>query len=138
MALILAYVAEDPYGVDLVQRMFESIAGWSGMQLDVLRYHSNKRHVSETPTKLAEAYELGRSLAGWTAPKLALRCPLAACRMPAADHEALALHVVMAADEDHLAWKREHLSEVHTLANTAVLVKEALAVLRRESGSASP
>jgi multimeric flavodoxin WrbA len=137
MVLILAYFAEDPYGVELVERMFESIAGWSGMGLDVLRYHSHERHVSEAPEKLAEAYELGRSLAGWVAPKLTLRCPLANCRMPAADDEALARHVVMAADESHLAWKREHLSAVHALANTAALVQEALGVLRHGQGGAS-
>lgn len=131
LVLVLAYFAEDPYGVDLVERMFESIAGWSGLRLDVVRYHSHKSHVREAPGKLAEAYELGRSLADWTPPTLAVRCSLEDCRMPLADDEALALHLVMAAGEDHLAWKREHLSEVHTIANTAMLVREALDVLRR-------
>ncbi len=131
LILILAYFAEDPYGVDLVERMFESIAGWSGLRLDVIRYHSDARHVREAPEKLDEAYELGRSLAGWTAPELATRCPLGTCRMALADDEALALHLVMAAGEDHLAWKREHLSEVHSIANTGALVREALGVLRR-------
>lgn len=132
MVLILAYSAEDPYGVELVERMFESIAGWCGMRLDVLRYHSHERHVSESPDKLAEAYALGQSLVGWVAPELTLRCPLSNCRMPAASLDALALHVVMAADESHLAWKREHLSEVHTLANTGMLVGEARGILQQE------
>ncbi len=133
LVLVLAYFAEDPYGVDLVQRMFESIAGWCGARLDVLRYHSADRHVKEAPEKLAEAYELGRSLAGWAAPDLIVRCPLETCRMPAADDRALALHLVMAADDHHLAWKREHLSATHSLANTAELVREALGVLQHST-----
>jgi hypothetical protein len=135
LVLALAYFAEDPYGVELVERMFESICGWSGMRLDVLRYHSNERHVREAPQKLAEAFELGRSIAGWVPPQLALRCSLPQCRMPAADEQALARHLVMAADEEHLAWKREHLSAVHTLANTRQLVEEAVALLRRQAES---
>jgi putative NADPH-quinone reductase len=131
LALVLAYFAEDPYGVDLVQRMFESITGWCGARLDVVRYHSAERHVKEVPEKLAEAYELGRSLAGWTAPDLTTRCPLPTCRMPAADDQALARHLVMAADDQHLAWKHDHLSATHSLANTSTLVREALDVLRR-------
>jgi len=54
-----------------------------------------------------------------------------------AGNEALALHLVMAADEDHLAWRREHLSEVHTIANTGALVRETLDVLRGASERAS-
>lgn len=131
LVLVLAYFAEDPYGVDLVVRMFESICGWSGMGLDVVRYHSDAQHVREAPDALARAFEFGTSLAGWTPPTLTVRCPLETCRMPAADDRALAGHLVMAAGEDHLAWKRDHLTAVHTLANTAELVEEALAVLRR-------
>ncbi len=137
LVLLLAYFAEDPYGVDLVERMFESIAGWSGMKLDVVRYHSNERHVREVPEKLAEAERLGRSLAGWTAPHLAARCSLPTCGMPVANDEALALHLVMAADENHLAWKRDHLSAVHTLCNTEELTREALAALRRSESTAT-
>ena len=137
LVLLVAYFAEDPYGVDLVERMFESIAGWCGAGLDVVRYHSADRHVREVPEKLAEAYELGRSLAGWAPPALAVQCPLERCRMAFAGDEALALHLVMAAGDDHLAWKREHLSEVHTIANTAALVGETLAVLRRAPGKAN-
>jgi hypothetical protein len=138
LVLLLAYFAEDPYGVDLVERMFESIAGWSGLYLDVIRYHSDVRHVREVPDKLAEAYELGRSLAGWRPPALQVRCPIETCRMLLADDEALALHLVMAAGEDHLAWKREHVSEVHTIANTAALVREALEVVRRTREEGNP
>jgi len=129
--LLLAYSAEDPYGVDLVERMFESIAGWCGAGLDVIRYHSARGPVREAPEKLAEAIALGRRLAGWSPRPLAVRCPLERCRMPFADNRALALHLVMAADEDHLEWKRAHLSKIHTLANTSKLAKEALAVLER-------
>ncbi len=53
--------------------------------------------------------------------------------MPFADAEALALHRVMAAGDDHLDWKRTHLSETHTLANTPKLVREALALLQRDA-----
>jgi len=133
LVLALAYFAEDPYGVDLVVRMFEAICGWSGMELDIVRYHSDERHVREAPEKLTEAYELGRSIAAWTPPTLAAQCELPRCRMALADDRALALHLVMAAGEDHLAWKRKHLSAVHTLANTDQLVEEALAVIRKES-----
>jgi multimeric flavodoxin WrbA len=133
-ALVLAYFAEDPYGVDLVERMFESITGWCGAGLDVVRYHSADRHVRESPEKLEEAYELGRSLAGWRPPQLTVQCSIGQCRMPLADENALALHLVMAAGDDHLAWKREHLSAVHRLDNTKELVREALAVLRSDRG----
>jgi hypothetical protein len=51
--------------------------------------------------------------------------------MPFADAEALALHLVTAAGDDHLDWKGTHPSETHTLANTSKLAKEALAVLER-------
>ena len=135
LVLLLAYFAEDPYGVDLAVKMFESICGWSGMRLDVIRYHSDERHVREAPEKLSEAFALGKSIAGWAPPALQARCSLETCRMPVADDRALALHLVMAAGEDHLAWKREHLSAVHTLANTNELVEEALAVLRRQTAA---
>lgn len=40
LVLITAYFAEDPYGVELVIRTFESISGWAGMGFDVVRFHS--------------------------------------------------------------------------------------------------
>lgn len=133
LLLVLAYFAEDPYGVDLVQRMFESIAGWCGMKLDVLRYHAHERPVLEAPEALSSAFDLGRSAAGWVPPDLTEVCPLPGCRMPLSNDAALAMHLVMAAGEEHLAWKRDHLSQIHTLANTPERVAEALAVVRRTS-----
>ena len=134
LVLVLAYFAEDPYGVDLVERMFESICGWCGARLDTLRYHSADRHVRESPEKLDEAFELGRSLARWCPPDQKACCPLEECRMPLADENALALHLVMAAGDSHLAWKRRNLSAVHRLDNTKALVREALAVVQAEQG----
>jgi len=128
LVVILSYIAEDPYGVDLVVRMFESITQWCGMRLDVIRHHAAKGPVADLPAKLEEAASLGRSLAGWQPRPLAQTCAL--CRMQFPDVDALAAHHVMAAGEDHLQWKREHLSAVHTLANTAALKQEAAEVLR--------
>jgi len=130
LVLLLAYSCEDPYGVDLVVRMFESICGCYGMGLDVIRYQSDKRHVREATEKLAEALELGKSLVGWAPPALTVRCE--ACKAALPDDRALAIHHVQAADEVHMAWKRDHISAVHTLANTDQLVEEALAVIRKE------
>lgn len=129
LVLLLAYSCEDPYGVDLVVRMFESICGCYGMGLDVVRYQSDVRHVREAPEKLAEAFALGTSLAGWAPPTLAVRCET--CQTALADERALAVHRVQAADEDHMAWKRAHLSAVHALTNTDSLVEDALAVIRQ-------
>jgi multimeric flavodoxin WrbA len=128
LVLILSYIAEDPYGVDLVVRMFESITQWCGMRLDVIRHHAAKGPAAESQDKLQEAYALGRSLGGWTPLPLKVACSL--CRMQFADVPSLAAHHVMAADEDHLGWKRDHLSAVHTLSNTCELEREAAQVLR--------
>jgi len=129
LVLITAYFAQDPYGVDLAVKMFESITGWAGMGLDVIRYHSPKGHVREDQEKLAEAYRLGQSLARWQKPKLKFLCPVKGCGFYFQDIEHLAMHLVMAAGDDHLAWKAKHLSAVHTLDNTQVLKQEAIRLL---------
>ena len=41
------------------------------------------------------------------------------------------MHLVMAAGDDHLAWKAENLSAVHTLANTHQLVDETRSILEK-------
>ena len=128
LAVILSYLSEDPYGVDLAVRMFESITQWCGMGLDVIRHHAAKGQAADLPDKLAEARSLGRSLAAWRPSSLQETCAL--CRMQFPSIAALAAHYVMAADEDHLRWKRAHLSAVHTLENTDELRKEAAQVLR--------
>ncbi|MDD4903456.1 MAG: flavodoxin family protein [Candidatus Bipolaricaulis sp.] len=134
LVLILSYIAEDPYGVDLVVRMFESITQWCGMGLDVIRHHAAKGPAADLPAKLEEAAALGRSLAGWQPRPLTQACAL--CRMQFPDVDALAAHHIMAAGEDHLQWKREHLSARHTLANTAALKREAAKVLRSPRAAA--
>ncbi len=136
LVLILSYIAEDPYGVDLVVRMFESITQWCGMGLDVVRHHAAKGRAADLPEKLDEARALGRSLAGWQPLPLTEICTL--CRMQFPSIEALAAHHVMAADEDHLQWKRDHLSAAHTLENTNALKKEAAQVLRARGPAANP
>jgi multimeric flavodoxin WrbA len=128
LVLILSYIAEDPYGVDLAVRMFESITQWCGMGLDVIRHHAAGGRAADLPEKLLEARSLGRSLAAWRPLPLEEACAL--CRMQFPSIEALAAHHVMAADEDHLQWKRDHLSAVHTLENTNALKNEAARVLR--------
>lgn len=130
LVFLTTYGCEDPYGVDLLVRMFESICGCYGTGLDVIRYLADKRPVREATEKLAEAFDLGKSLAGWVPPTLTVRCET--CKTTLADEHALAIHRVQAADEIHMAWKRDHLSAVHTLANTSQLVEETLAVIRRE------
>lgn len=129
LVFVTAHFAEDPYGVELAIKMFESIAGWSGMGLDVIRHHSPKGHVREDQEKLTEAYELGRSFAQWQKPELTIRCPIADCGFCFPDVDHLALHVVMAAGDSHLIWKAEHLSTVHTLENTQALKQEAIGLL---------
>jgi multimeric flavodoxin WrbA len=108
--LLTAYFAEDPYGVDLVIRMLESITGWAGMGFDAVRYHVDRGHVREDEAKLREAHELGRQFEGPDARPLSVRCPIGTCGFAFQDVGRLAAHVVMAAGEDHLAWKRRHLS----------------------------
>jgi multimeric flavodoxin WrbA len=138
LILLTAYFAEDPYGVELVVRMFESITGWAGMGLDVIRYHSAKRHVREDATVLRKAYDLGRGFQGPDRRPLSFRCPLETCGFAFQDVGRLAMHMVMAAGEDHLQWKAEHLSAVHTLSNTHELATEAETYLRRAGESEAP
>lgn len=130
LTLITSYFAEDPYGVDLVVKMFESITGWAGMGFDVVRHHAADCHVREDESKLREAYELGRSFPGPDRRPLTVRCPLETCPFAFPDVERLAAHLVMAADAHHLRWKAEHLSASHTLLNTRRLMAEAAEVLR--------
>ena len=129
LVLITAYLAEDPYGVDLMVKMFESIAGWAGMSLHVIRFHSEFHHVREEPRKLREAFDLGRSFAGRGRPALSIACPVKGCgfRFRRVDHAAT--HVVMAAGHEHLQWKAEHLSQRHALSNTDILVEEVQALV---------
>jgi multimeric flavodoxin WrbA len=129
LVFITAYFAEDPYGVGLAVKMFESIAGWAGMGLDILRYHSAKGHVRNDSGKLAEAYALGASFANWRKPTLNIHCPVAGCGFAFPTLDRLALHLVMAAGDDHLRWKSEYLSAVHTLSNTPALTAETRRVL---------
>ena len=136
LVLILSYIAEDPYGVDLAVRMFESITQWCGMGLDVIRHHAARGKAADLPDKLEEARSLGRSLAQWRPAELHEACAL--CHMPFPDVDALAAHHIMAAGEDHLRWKRERLSALHTLANTDTLRKEAARVLRAERAAQEP
>jgi len=129
LVLVTAYVAEDPYGVGLMVKTFESIAGWAGMELHVVRFHSARGHVRGDVDKLAEAYQLGRSFAGWERPALTVRCPVEGCGLAFRDRDHAALHIVMAAGDEHLEWKGKQLSAVHTLENTADLVQEARRLL---------
>jgi hypothetical protein len=126
LVFITAYFAEDPYGVDLAVRMFESIAGWAGMGLDVVRYNSAQRHVRDDADTMAEAYELGASFADWRKPQLRIPCPIETCAFVFPTLDRLAMHLVMAAGDDHLAWKAKHLSAIHTLDNTQTLKQELI------------
>ncbi len=129
LVFITAYVGEDPYGVDLAVKMFESITGWAGMGLDVVRYHSAKGHVRDDAEKMEEACELGASFADWQKPILRMPCPVETCGFVFPDLDRLAMHLVMAAGEEHLAYKAEHVSAVHTLDNTQELKQELLDLL---------
>ncbi|MBU0596039.1 flavodoxin family protein [Candidatus Bipolaricaulota bacterium] len=136
LVLITAHLAEDPYGVDLVVKMFESIAGWAGMDFRAVRFHSETGSVHENETKLAEAYKLGHSFADWTRPELFARCPVGGCGFLFRSPEHAARHLVMASGGEHLRWKADRLSAVHTLLNTDQLVQEALTLLGEESQTA--
>jgi len=129
LVFLTAHFAQDPYGVELAIKMFESMTGWAGMGFDVLTYHSPKGHVREDAAKLAEAYELGRSFLNWQKPELLIPCPIEGCGFKFPDHDRLAMHIVMAAGDGHLLWKAKHLSAVHTLENTQALKREALDLL---------
>lgn len=130
LVLLTAHVAQDPYGVELVIKMFESIAGWAGMSFDVLRFHSARGHVRDDKKTLAKAYELGRSFADWERPTLSVPCAVGDCGFRFRDVDHAAMHLVMAACEPHLGWKATNLSCVHTLQNTQELAEEARTILR--------
>jgi len=130
LVLLTAYFAQDPYGVELAIKTFESIAGWSGMGFDVIAYHSPKGHVRDDHAKMAEAFKLGESFHAWQKPELVVPCPVEGCAFKLPDYDRLAMHIVMAAGEDHLEWKASHLSQVHTLENTQALKQEAIEWLR--------
>jgi len=129
LVFITAHFAEDPYGVDLAVKMFESITGWAGMGLDVIRYHSPKGYVQEDQEKLAEAHKLGTSFANWVKPELTIPCPIGGCGFRFPDLDRLAMHIVMAAGDSHLDWKVNHLSALHTLENTQALKEELVSLL---------
>jgi multimeric flavodoxin WrbA len=131
LVLITAYLADDPYGIELVIKMFESITGWAGMRFDVVRFHSSRGHVRDDEEKLTEAYELGHSFADWERPRLSAQCAVEDCGFLFRDVEHAAMHLVMAAGGDHLKWKADHLSNLHTLQNTSELAEETCRILRR-------
>ena len=129
LVFLTAHFAQDPYGVDLAVKMFESITGWAGMGFDIIRYHSPRRHVREDREKLAEAYELGRTFANWQKPELTIPCPVPDRGFKFPDLDRLAMHIVMAAGDSHLVWKAENLSTLHTLENTQALKEEVVSLL---------
>jgi FMN-dependent NADH-azoreductase len=137
LVLITAHFAEDPYGVQLAVKTIESICGWAGMDFDCVRYHAASGHVRDDASKLDEAFDLGRSFAEWERPTLSVPCPVEGCRFLFRSLDHAALHLVMAAGDDHLAWKAENLSATHALDNTQRLVAETREILTaRQSGSA--
>ncbi len=129
LVLLTAHVAQDPYGIDLVIRMFESITGWAGMGFHAVRFHSAAGHVRDDEASLTETFDLGRSFADWKRPVLSIPCPLEDCGSLFRNTDHAAMHLVMAADEHHLAWKAENLSEEHTLSNTHDLFAETRRLL---------
>lgn len=136
LVLLTAHLAEDPYGIDLVVKMFESICGWAGMGFQVVRFHSATGHVRDDQEKLAETFELGQSFADWQRPILSAPCAVEGCGFLFRSVDHAAMHLVMAAGNDHLAWKAEHLSAVHTLSNTQELFSETRSfLLKRQQGS---
>ena len=108
LALILSYNMEDPDGVYLAIQMFRSIAGWSGMDLRVLKYNATQGHVSGDPEKLLEAYDLGASLSNFERYARSLQCPVESCNGMFASDEALARHLATAAEPSHSNWRRGH------------------------------
>ena len=135
LVLLTAYLAEDPYGVDLAVRMLESITGWAGMGFHVVRFHSEHGSVHQDEAKLREVRDLGLSFANWERPELPAGCPLDACGFRFRSNEHAAKHLVMAAGGEHLRWKAEHHSETHTLQNTEQLTAETLEILERTTGT---
>jgi len=126
LVLLTAYFAEDPYGVELVLKTLDSITGWAGMGFHVARFHSANGHVRDDAAKLEEVESLARTYENWERPVLSSRCPLDGCMFRFRDPLSAARHLVMAAGDDHLRWKAENLSQIHTLQNTEELVAEAL------------
>jgi multimeric flavodoxin WrbA len=131
LVLITAYSAEDPYGVELVIRTFESISGWAGMGFDVVRFHSAAGHVRDDERTLTEAFEVGRSFVDWERPTLSIPCAVEGCGFMFRSVDHAASHLVMAAGDDHLAWEAENLSAVHTLSNTQELLEETCRILEK-------
>ncbi len=115
--------------MELAVKIFESIACWAGMGFDALCYHSPRGHVRDRPDKLAEAYSLGTSLGNWQKPEIEIPCPIEGCGFRFPDAERLAMHLIIAAGDNHLDWKAAHLSAAHTLANTQERKIEVLELL---------
>jgi hypothetical protein len=101
------------------------------MDFDAVRFHSEAGPVHEDEAKLAEAYDLGRSFSDWKRPELLVGYPVENCGFQFRGPEHAARHVVMASDREHLRWKAEHLSAVHTLQNTEQLVREAVPIVQQ-------
>ena len=135
LVLLTAHYAEDPYGVDLAIRTLDSIAGWAGMDFHAIRFHSAAGPVQNDGAKLAEARDLGRSFTDWKRPELTVGCPVAGCRFRFRSPQHAARHLVMGAGAEHLEWKAEHLSTIHTLRNTEELVREAVPILELQAGA---
>jgi multimeric flavodoxin WrbA len=106
LVVVLTYVAEDPDGVYLAIQMFKSIAGWAGMNLNVLQYNSDKGHVNTAPEKLVEAYELGKTLSHVERHKLTVPCPVEGCKGRFSSNESLARHLASGAGVTHREWRR--------------------------------
>jgi multimeric flavodoxin WrbA len=105
--LVITYGVEDPNGSELVVKMFESIAGWIGMELETIRY-CGFRPVSGCQEKLVEAYDLGRAQKGWKTLPLTVKCAVKDCNAKFANNEFAATHIMMASDPPHQTWKQEH------------------------------
>ncbi len=134
LVLLTAYLAEDPYGVDLAVRMLESVTGWAGMGFHAVRFHSEHGPVYQDEAKLREVHDLGRSFEDWKRPELPIECPLDTCGFRFRSAEHAAKHLVMAAGGEHLRWKADNLSGIHTLQNTERLTAETLKILKRTAG----
>ena len=108
LVLILSYNMEDPDGVYLAIQMFRSICGWSGMDLEVLKYNATQGHVYGATEKLVEAYELGVSLRDFKRYELNLHCLVEDCKGMFCSYEFLARHLATAANPPHSDWRRRH------------------------------
>ena len=66
LVLVFTHQEEHPCsGAEIARKMFEEIADYTGMRIaGDLRYSSDKKHVRESPEKLAEAHKLGQRIAG--------------------------------------------------------------------------